>query len=340
MSYRPWRVALLLAALIPASACDLLDGDRPSATRTTAPPPSPTPAVTKEEARRALARYAARINAANRRLSVRLAGAALTGSSLRMQTAKYRVFKKNRLRISPYKYTAALSASPKFTSHPRWFFSALTDKGSRPYTRDIVVLVQDRPGAEWRAAYTPLATSPTSGPLARDIDVADFPDVVPADDASLAVPPGRLAGALADVLNRGTRSPDRPALRLTPWIKTRYRNLRTDRDTFRRNGWTGSAAYAPAASPVYAVRTTSGGALVWSAVELKETFRHVRAGNGITWNTDAWGDLLSPFVGRSSVRRSIASVERTEVLAYIPPKGKGQVRFLASRWSPVSVKGR
>jgi hypothetical protein len=128
-------------------------------------------------------------------------------------------------------------------------------------------------------------------------------------------------------------------MRLTDWIKTKYRNVQSDRDAFRRNGWTGSAAYAGAKSPVYAVRTTSGGALVWSAVELTETYRRTRPGKGITWSANGWGDLLRPFIGASAARKSLITVDRVEVLAYVPPKGKGQVRFLANRWSPISIKG-
>ncbi|GAA2086547.1 hypothetical protein [Actinomadura alba] len=335
-----WRVAILLAALTPAAACGIIEDRRPTAARSTPPPPPPTPAVTQAEAKRALALYAARVNNANRRLSPKLAALAATGSTLQLQTSKYKIFKANRLTISPYKYGSALVAAPKFSEHPRWFFAALTDRGGSKPLRDIIVLTQDQPGAPWRAAYTPLTTSPATGPLAAGVDVADFPDVAPQDDASLVLPPARLSGALADVLNRGPRSVDYRSLTLAPWIKTKYRNLREDKTAFQSNGWTGTAAYSSTTMPTYAVRTTSGGALVWSAVELKETFRHTRRGNGITWEHSEWGDLLRPFTGVSTVQKSLNTLERVEVLAYVPPKGKGRIRFLANRWAPISIQGR
>lgn len=335
------RAAVALTALVPATACGALDLDRPTATRTTpAPPPPPTPAVTKAEATRVLARYAAQVNAANGRLSPSLAKLSSTGSTLEMQTAKYKVFKANRLRIGPYKYGSALAAAPKFSAYPKWFFAALTDRGSKPYTRDIVVLVQERQGARWRAAYTPLATSPVTGPLARGIDVADFPDVVPQADASLVLPPGRLPGAVADVINQGSGSRDFRAMTIAPWMKTKHQNLRDDRQIFKKSGWTGSATYSAASTPVYAVRTTSGGALAWFGVELKEAFRHTARGNGITWEHDNWGDLLRPFTGRSTVTKTLTTVDRIEVLAYVPPAGKGTIRFLATRWAPIRIQGR
>ncbi|MBC6457924.1 hypothetical protein [Actinomadura sp. HBU206391] len=292
------------------------------------------------EAKRALSQYAIRVNRANKRLSPQLAALASTGSTLQMQTAKYKIFKANKLTISPYKYGSPLVASPKFTGHPKWFFAAMTDRGGNTPLRDIIVLVQDKPGGPWRSAYTPLTTAPATGPLARGVDVADFPEVAPQDDASLVLPPGGISGALADVLNLGSRSGHYRSLTLTPWIKTRYRNLREDKTVFKRNGWAGTASYSASTVPTYAVRTTSGGALVWSAIELKEAFRHTGRGNNITWNHDEWGDLLRPYIRVSTAKTSLTTIERLEVLAYVPPKGKGRVRFLANRWAPISIQGR
>jgi hypothetical protein len=73
---------------------------------------------------------------------------------------------------------------------------------------------------------------------------------------------------------------------------------------------------------------------------LKEAFRHTGRGNGITWKHDEWGDLLRPFTRVSTVKKSLTTVERLEVLAYVPPKGKGRIRFLANRWAPLSIQGR
>ncbi|MGH3389335.1 MAG: hypothetical protein ACRDOO_10705 [Actinomadura sp.] len=335
------RAAVLIATLVPAVACGVLNEPfRDEPAPAAPPPPSPEPAVSKAAARRALAGYTALVNQANRRLDPRLAARAATGSTLEMQTAKFKVFKANKIRIEPYKYGSVMAASPLFTGHPKWFFAALTDRGSKPYTRDIVVLVQDQAGGPWRAAYTPLATTPVTGPLARGVDVADFPEVAPPDDPSLVLAPAQLPGALAEVLNQGSRSDHYRSITLAPWIKSRYQSLRGDKKTFQSNGWSGAAGYAAARTPTYAVRTTSGGALVWSAIELRESFRHTRRGNGITWEHDSWGDLLSPFMGRAKANTSLTTVERIEMLAYVPPKAGGKVRFLATRWAPISIKGR
>ncbi|GAA3964270.1 hypothetical protein GCM10023085_53530 [Actinomadura viridis] len=343
--------AALIGLLVPftAGGCavgDAIGGvvggaaDAPAKSRTTAPPPPPIPALTQAEAKIALALYAKRSNAVHRRLDPRLASSVYTGSSLQMEIAKYRVFKANRVKIQQSRYGQTLAAAPLFSAHPKWFFAAMTDRGDSPAVRDLVVLVQDRAGGPWRAAYTPLSTRKVTGALAPGVDVADNPAVVPAADSSLGTAPGQVSAAIADVLNQGSRSPHLRSFVLPDWAKERYRALREDRKVFRRNGWTGTAAYAASRAPVYAVRTKSGGALVWTAVELREDFRHTGRGNGITWEHDSWGDLLKPTTGRSKVNRALTTVERLELAAYVPPKGRGRIQFLATRWAPISITGR
>ncbi|GAA2606262.1 hypothetical protein GCM10010411_45540 [Actinomadura fulvescens] len=286
-----------------------------------------------------LTRFAARSNLLHRTLDRRTAATAYTGSSLQMELAKYRVFKANRVRFQQARYGAIVGATPKFSAHPKWFFAAMTDRGTRPAVRDIVVFVQDKPGGPWLAAYTPLATKPVSGPLVPGIDVADVPDVVPPGDPSLAMPPVQVSAALADVINQGGRSPHLRAFAVPAWAKTKRTSLMSDRKTFRSLGWRGEASYSASQAPVYAVRTKSGGALVWTAVELKEDFRRAGGGRGVTWKHSTWGDLFKPFTGRSSMKKAITTVERIEVLAYVPPRGRGKVRFLANRWAPIAITG-
>ncbi|MFC9970595.1 hypothetical protein ACFVH6_06790 [Spirillospora sp. NPDC127200] len=328
-----------LAAL---TACGFPPGDKATGARKDpvkkAPPAAPTPALTQAEVKTVLARYALQSNLARKRLDPKLAAAAFTQSSLQMETAKYRVFKANELRMSPVRYGQVLGASPLFSGHPRWFFVALTDRGSKPTTRDLVVFVQQGPGGPWRAAYTTLATKPAQGPLGPGIDVADNPRVVPLDDPSLALPPAQVPTSLAQVLNQGVRAPQARGFLLPTWVRTRAGGPRADRAAMERSGWDLTGGYVASRQPVYAVRTTSGGALVWSAVEDHRRYRKSGAGNPMTWRHRNWGDMLKPFVGRSAVPRALTTVERYEVLAYVPPRGKGRIRLLADRWAVVDVR--
>lgn len=94
----------------------------------------------------------------------------------------------------------------------------------------------------------------------------------------------------------------------------------------------------PAPTPGYAVRTKSGGALVWFALDLRHSYKAGPSAAQMTWQT-AYGDLHRGFGVPSAVRSKIERVERTEVVAYVPPKGKGRVQLIGSRWFPLSVTG-
>ncbi|WP_204075339.1 hypothetical protein [Planotetraspora phitsanulokensis] len=287
----------------------------------------------------ALKRYMLGINAANGKLNSGLASKVESGSAQQIHNAQYKVFKQNRLKIRPVKYTAGLAAAPKFSGYPKWFFAAATDTGSKPATRDILLFVQDQAGAPWRVAYAPFSRTAT-GPIASGVDVEDFPDVVPAGDPGVVVPPSKVAPALAEVISRGTRSPWAKQFAIGRLVKAQYQGLRDTREAYEGNNWTGTSQAVAATTPVYAVRTKSGGALAWFGIDVKASYRGKANAAGMTWESSDFGDFQKGFGIPSTVRSSITSVERNEVLAYIPPKGKGKVQIIANRWFPVSVKGR
>jgi hypothetical protein len=164
--------------------------------------------------------------------------------------------------------------------------------------------------------------------------------VVRPDDSTLVLPPGRLPAAHADMLAKGRRSPSTRLFRLNKLVTSRYSNVLDSRKIFTDLGWKGY--YNPAASthPVYAVRTTSGGALVWYAVDFKTAGRNPGRATGLLWENDNWGDLHKPFVGSSRVRSWFSGLERQELVAYVPPRDRGKIQIIAGSWSPVTLRGR
>jgi hypothetical protein len=164
--------------------------------------------------------------------------------------------------------------------------------------------------------------------------------VVRPDDASLVLAPGRLPAAHADMLAKGKGSTSTRLFQLNSMVTQRYQNVRESRKIFTDLGWKGY--YTPAASthPTYSVRTTSGGALVWYAVDFKTAGRNPGDATGLVWKTGNWGDLHKPFVGASKVRSWFNGLERQELVAYIPPKGKGKIQIIAGSWSPVTLRGK
>jgi hypothetical protein len=332
--------AVIVVLPLLVGGCSFIDGGgSASASKPPAPPPSPTPALGEAAAQGVIKRYMQGINAANRKLNVSLASKVEIGSAQEIHNAQYKLFKRNGLHFGPVKYTAGLAAAPKFSGYPKWFFAAATDSGSKPATRDILLFVQERAGAPWRVAYAPFSRKAT-GPIATGVDVADFPDVVPAGDPGLEVSPSKVAPVLADVITRGTRSAWAKQVAFGRLVKSQTQGIVNTRKAYVGNNWTGTSRAVPAKTPVYAVRTKSGGALAWFGIDVKAAYRGKDNAAGMTWESADFGDLQKGFGIPSTIRSSITSVERNEILAYIPPKGKGKVQIIANRWFPVSVKGR
>ena len=335
----PVAVCGLVSLVLTTAGCGVLARTAEPAPPAKPPAPPPTPALTEAEAKRVLVRYMLTMNLAQRRLSPTFAARVETGSALELRKAQYKIFKSNKLSAYTYKFTSAVGATPKFSGHPRWFFIAPTETGTGKKTRDLMVFVQAGQGGPWLAAYSP-AGNRVTGPLAKGIDVPDVADVVPLDDTSLVLSPGRLPAAHADMLSKGKRSPWTPMFQLNTEVTRRYKSLLASREVFTKLGWKGY--YTPVASshPVYAVRTTSGGALVWYAVDFKTAGLNPGKATDLTWEDTAWGDLHKPFVGRSDIRSWFQGSERQELVTYIPPQGQGKIQVIASRWSPVTLRGR
>ena len=329
---------IMTALAVMLAGCDFRAAeDEPAAAKPA--PPTPTPAVTESQAKKIIARYASVLNRAGRRLSGSIAADAETGSALEIRKAQYKIFKANKLTTYSYKYTSAVGASPTFSGYPRWFLLAPVDRGTGKRVRNLIIFVQEKAGGPWLAAYTPQAARAT-GSLGKGIDVPDVAEVVRPDDATLAMAPGRLPAAHADMLAKGRRSPSTRLFQLNKLVTSRYRSVLDSREIFTDLGWKGY--YNPVASthPVYAVRTTSGGALVWYAVDFKTAGRNPGDAAGLLWDNDSWGDLHKPFVGSSKVQSWYTGLERQELVAYVPPKGKGKIQIIAGSWSPVNLRGR
>jgi hypothetical protein len=342
-------VALVAAVTLLTAGCSGSDGGgstgnvnaikktTPSAVAGT-PTAQPSPALNPKGVDAVLKLYLTAIGRANGRLDPELASKVEAGSALQVHSAQYRVYKANRLRYPKVKYTDGLASAPKFSEHPKWFFAAATDTGSSPATRDFLLVVQERSGQPWRVVYAPFSQT-AKGPIAPGVEVEDFPAVVPLDDARLDVVPGKVAAAFAHALSFRDKSPYHGRF-LGKLVDSGRQTLIDNRKAFVDNGWAGSSRAVDAKTPVYAVRTKSGGALVWFGVDYVHAYRNGGGGAPMTWDTSGWGDLHKGFGNPSEVKASIERVERNEFVAYIPPKGKGKIHILAGRWFPTTVKGR
>jgi len=333
--------ALVVALMFATAGCggDQEDAEDRAATVSAkpSPRPKPTPAISTRGAEDVLKRYLAAISQANTKLDPARAAKTETGSALKIHSAQYRVYRKNDLRYPPVKYVGALGAAPMVTGYPRWFFTAATDRGSEPATRDFLLFVQDRSGAPWRVTYAPFSSRAT-GTIAPGVDVADFPAVVAAGDNHLDTPPGKVAAVLASAVTQGSKSPYAQRFAQDAPFQAVRGKIIDNRSAYTSNDWAGTSRAVAAPTPVFAVRTKSGGALVWFGLDLLHSYRN-KGDTNMVWDTESAGDMQKGFGLPSEVTSSITRQERYELVAYIPPKGKGTMRLLASRWFPLSVRG-
>jgi hypothetical protein len=333
--------ALVVALMFATAGCggDQEDAEDRAATVSAkpSPRPKPTPAISTRGAEDVLKRYLAAISQANTKLDPARAAKTETGSALKIHSAQYRVYRKNDLRYPPVKYVGALGAAPMVTGYPRWFFTAATDRGSEPATRDFLLFVQDRSGAPWRVTYAPFSSRAT-GTIAPGVDVADFPAVVAAGDNHLDTPPGKVAAVLASAVTQGSKSPYAQRFAQDAPFEAVRGKIIDNRSAYTSNDWAGTSRAVAAPTPVFAVRTKSGGALVWFGLDLLHSYRN-KGDTNMVWDTESAGDMQKGFGLPSEVTSSITRQERYELVAYIPPKGKGTMRLLASRWFPLSVRG-
>lgn len=333
--------ALVVALMFATAGCggDQEDAEDRAATVSAkpSPRPKPTPAISTRGAEDVLKRYLSAISQANTKLDPARAAKTETGSALKIHSAQYRVYRKNDLRYPPVKYVGALGAAPMVTGYPRWFFTAATDRGSEPATRDFLLFVQERSGAPWRVTYAPFSSRAT-GTIAPGVDVADFPAVVAAGDNHLDTPPGKVAAVLASAVTQGSESPYAKRFAQDARFQAVRGKIVDNRSAYTSNDWAGTSRAVAAPTPVFAVRTKSGGALVWFGLDLLHSYRN-KGDTNMVWDTESAGDMQKGFGLPSEVTSSITRQERYELVAYIPPKGKGTMRLLASRWFPLSVRG-
>lgn len=221
---------------------------------------------------------------------------------------------------------------PRKTAGPPWFVASGARSGSTD--RDLVLFARTAAGKPFTAAYA--LTLEAGTPLPRV--GAGRVGAVPVSDDRLAAKPGALATMHANIEQYGPMTPDARAFEPSAWTTTVHTTGADDGRTARKAGYIYYRSYHDSGYPAYALRTASGGALVFYAVldELsvsKDTPSAKRAPLKLTKS-------LAGVVGARQVRSQFQAVSVRQYVAYDPPRGRGKVRVLASDGGPVGGVGR
>jgi hypothetical protein len=227
---------------------------------------------------------------------------------------------------------------PRLTAYPRWFVEDGVTHPGGATGGDLFVLVQSQPGGPWRAAYTVTWFGAAPAQLsAVAVDPQGYATAVAPGETSLAAPPGQLPAQYVRLLGgtAGTAAAlYAPGDATTGWIATQRRVVQEA----PADGWRASFGYAvPAAAPAYALRTTTGGALVFFAFAQDSTWIATSSSPKFSGGATAFdgrmpldvamnaGGLNSPNV-RPGTR--FASTYLFESLAQDPARGRGTISLL------------
>lgn len=289
-----------LSALTAATAVGLA----PSAC--TASPAATAPVVTKSQAAQLVSRYQSVNNQANGTLDGDLLATVEAGDQLAMDRAEYLRRKKTKEKFGTFSYTAPAYYIPRQTGHPKWF--AVTATTGR--TRHALLFTQDRAGAPWNLVADPFPIESTSGVA---VDKDGYATAVASGDGSGGMAPAKVAAAHAATLAHGGRT-----MAAGPYTSGAHDALVKAQTALRRQGVTLTTVFEPDRQPVFALRTTGGGTLVWYVLRQNETYDLAKPGL-----IGKGGDLVGLLDG--TVRHRLNSVALTQYLALVPAHGAPRV---------------
>jgi len=336
---RWWMAALVAVAAGSVAAALVLtsgSGGQPGAAQSSpplqtmapalpTPPPSPVArgALTMAQAQQVLAAYTTANNTANAQRSDSLLATIETGSSYAIDAGLYRLQgAENAATYPAFRPQRAQYYIPRETGYPRWFVVQVANAELAAPAKitgtEYLLFTQARAGAPWQNAVEPYLLSGAAAP-AVSLGTDGLATPVTAAMA-LSVPVGQIAqvtassldgagplpnpGNLADVMDRGFWQGKLPASSVTD-------------------------AHTPS-GPVYGLRTSDGGALLFYADAAELT---LTAPTGEAMHLTIPG-FYSP--SQSLTRAGVGYLE--QFATYDPPSGSAGLRVVAD-YSGITSSG-
>lgn len=287
-----------------------------------APPASPVPsaALEPQQARAIVGRVLAAANQADRARSSSAAGQAYDGLALQMVAALYQVDTAQGLTVParPTSKTRPAVLLTRGAAYPRFFFTVLA--GNAKQAPVVSLLTTKDASSGYR-----IAGSVSLLPGARLPEVAapsEGSPVLAADTTGLAVSPGDLAPTYAAVLNTGSTAPEAASFTKDSFVDQMQKAAAAQRQGVARFG-TYAQTHAAVPGATLAIRTSNGGALVFTALQRSSTFT-ARPGNTATLPPDV--RVLTGEVQAGSFTTTAAEL----LLFVVPPAGKGRATLVAA----------
>jgi hypothetical protein len=325
------QLAVLAALVLPLSSCGGSGSESPGGAAAAAP-------LTKAQAQEILNGYQTTNNRANMALDAKLLASAETGAQLDMDTAGYKLRRATGQKFVEFTYSKPVFYIPRMPGFPRWFAVDAVSSGQRPSEgsrsgqrvvppmtqqhRHALLFVQDKAGAPWRLAADPYPTGRSLSGIA--VDSAGYATAVSPDDARLAVAPTKIGAAHAALLTKGPKAAGTTGIGAGLHTTQSYAALRKATGQFTRIGIGLTTQFAPSTAPVFALRTTDGGALVWYVLRQNESYASRKPGA-----VSVSGDLVG-LAPAGKVQKRLDTTVLIQYLSKVPAKGKGPVEVIGT----------
>ena len=297
------------------------------------------PAISKTDAENVVANYSKVNDKANAAYSDSLLGTIESGSSYTMDAGAYRfaLGQSSRTAYVPFDLTGTTYYIPRLPqdSYPRWFAiksTYVTMADGKNLGPAYLVFAQDSAGMPWKDVMEPDILPGQSLPEIA-ADSSGYAQSVAPDGAGLNLAPDKIGQVTAEWLDQVASNKSDSV------IKDESGNLTDLQDeVFWRSGEGGTAmnatdAHSAPAGQVFALRTTSGGALVFYATAAQLTLTSA--------DGDAIGGLNIPgyYSPANSAGLTSATVGYVEQFAtYIPPSGDSD-RDVVADISSIASRG-
>jgi hypothetical protein len=287
------------------------------------------PAITRAQARQVLSRFWRVNNQANAQRSDALLGTIEAGSSYRLDAGAYRFDRASNPAGSGYAALALLRAAyyiprqPLRAAYPHWFAAAVSyvPLGSPPGPAGSQYLLfsQASPGAAWKDVLEPgllPAGSPAPRIAAGAGGYATAASPGPAADAAgLGIAPGRIGPVTAAALDHARTAAITAPAGLADLHDQAFWRSRLPA------GSAASDAHQAGPGPVFGLRTSGGGAIVFYTVTAQLT---LAPPHGQALRLEIPG-YYNPGQAQTLVRTRYAE----QFAAYDPPPGQGGPRIIA-----------
>jgi hypothetical protein len=241
--------------------------------------------------------------------------------------------------IPTTQYFASAFAVPRITGYPRLLLAITRLRSSgttMPYTK-YLLFVQDAAGAPWRVAYYPYSTGQVPVPAVATSADDSAPAVT--SSAGLLADPAALTAAIyahATGQNASTSGvPLAPTPELDQQLTAGYTSGVAQ---YNSQGVNVYQTLLPATFPIYLIRTKGGGALAFTADEVRDLLVPMRSDGSVHL---AQGSGDAALVGQpGGATASGYSIVRLQMfMSYVPPQntpGNG-VEVLSYADYPISV---